>query len=199
MSNFWNERYSQREYAYGKSPNEFFQSIIRALPAGKILLPCAGEGRDAVYAATLGWKVDAFDWSEAGKEKALALAGEQNVSIQYEVLDAENFTADSEQYDLISLTYVHLPASFRSTFYKNLLASLKPGGRISAELFSPEQLRYSSGGPKERSLLQSSEMLREEFASLEILECYDTEIVLNEGPFHQGKAAVARFAGKKII
>lgn len=37
-----------------------------------------GEGRNGVYAAKLGWEIDAVDWSEKGKEKAERLAAENS-------------------------------------------------------------------------------------------------------------------------
>lgn len=74
MSQFWNERYSQAEYVYGETPNVFFAAQLDKLSAGTIILPCEGEGRNAVYAASQGWEVKAFDASEAGQKKALLLA-----------------------------------------------------------------------------------------------------------------------------
>ena len=72
MNNFWNERYSAHEYAFGTEPNVFFAGELRKLPRpGHILFPCEGEGRNAVYAAEQGWTVEAFDLSEMGKRKAL--------------------------------------------------------------------------------------------------------------------------------
>ena len=73
MKKFWNERYADSQYAYGTEPNAFFKSQIDQRPAGRILLPAEGEGRNAVYAATLGWDVYAFDFSTKAKEKALLL------------------------------------------------------------------------------------------------------------------------------
>jgi len=63
MKEFWNERYAKNEFIYGTEPNEFFRKELEILPAGKIILPCDGEGRNAVFAAKLGWKVNAFDFS----------------------------------------------------------------------------------------------------------------------------------------
>ena len=62
MKEFWNERYSQEAYAYGTEPNAFFKSRIDQLSPGKLLLPAEGEGRNAVYAATKGFEVSAYDW-----------------------------------------------------------------------------------------------------------------------------------------
>lgn len=60
MSKFWNERYDTNLYIYGVEPNHFFKETILQLPAGNILLPAEGEGRNAVFAAKIGWKVEAF-------------------------------------------------------------------------------------------------------------------------------------------
>ena len=76
MKEFWNERYSEKDFVYGKAPNVFIKSILDQMEPGRVLVPGAGEGRDAVYAATLGWQVDAFDISEAGQQKAQILAAE---------------------------------------------------------------------------------------------------------------------------
>ena len=99
MANFWDERYAAEEYVYGKAPNRFFKSVLDTLPAGKLLVPGAGEGRDAVYAAQLGWQVNAFDASVQGRLKALGLASLQNVQIDFEVLDAANFNPAPASYD----------------------------------------------------------------------------------------------------
>ena len=71
MKNFWNERYSEKEYVYGEKPNVFFAEQLRQIAPGTIVLPCEGEGRNAVYAAANGWEVQAFDTSIIGKSKAI--------------------------------------------------------------------------------------------------------------------------------
>ncbi|HRN48956.1 MAG TPA: hypothetical protein PKW69_13045, partial [Niabella sp.] len=61
MKEFWNDRYSREEYSYGQLPNEFLKETLQKLKPGKILFPAEGEGRNAVFAASLGWHADAFD------------------------------------------------------------------------------------------------------------------------------------------
>lgn len=85
METFWNQRYRQEAFAYGKAPNQYFKENIQKLNPGKILFPAEGEGRNAVYAAQLGWDVYAFDISEEGKTKAKKWARENKVSINYQV------------------------------------------------------------------------------------------------------------------
>jgi len=75
---FWNERYSKNKTLYGSIPNIFFRDQLKVLPHGRLLLPAEGEGRNALYAAGLGWEVDAFDFSTVAREKALALAKQMN-------------------------------------------------------------------------------------------------------------------------
>ena len=85
MKEFWNERYAEKEYVYGKAPNKYFKEKIDEIKPGKILFPAEGEGRNAIYAASKDWEVSAFDISEKGKEKALKLSEEEGVHIDYKV------------------------------------------------------------------------------------------------------------------
>ncbi len=66
----WNKRYARTDFVYDTVPNEFFKQQLLKLTPGKILLPAEGEGRNAVFAAKKGWKVDAFDSSIEALKKA---------------------------------------------------------------------------------------------------------------------------------
>jgi hypothetical protein len=57
LSDFWNQRYSDEDFADSTEPNLFFKEHIERLTPGKILIPAEGEGRNAVDAARLGWDV----------------------------------------------------------------------------------------------------------------------------------------------
>lgn len=198
MSDFWNERYSASEYAYGKEPNQYFKSLIQFLKPGKMLIPGAGEGRDAVYAATLGWEVYAFDRSSAGREKALRLSDEFNCKIQYDVLDAADFDFESNKFDCVALIYFHLPEQLRQNFHRNIPKLLNEGGYLILEAFNPKQIENSSGGPKEISMLPTSEKLVHDFAELIRIENRECTETLNEGKFHVGKADLVRYFGRKM-
>jgi SAM-dependent methyltransferase len=197
MQDFWNERYSETGYVYGTAPNAFFKQVIDVLPPGRLLVPGAGEGRDAVYAATLGWQVDAFDFSSSGCQKARALAEENGVSIRYDVYDAARFRVRPGEFDLIALVFFHLPPEVRQRFYAKLPACLAPGGHLVMEVFNPQQLRHQSGGPRDINLLVAAAELREAFADLEIRQCEELITELDEGTYHCGAAEVTRFVGVK--
>jgi len=197
MKEFWNTRYREPQFVYGTRPNEFFQETIDKLPAGKILLPAEGEGRNAVYAARKGWEVTAFDYSIQAMLKTFQLAERHGVTLQYSVKDVQNFEPETEIYDAIGLFYTHFPVEIRSTFHQKLVQALKPHGYVILEGFHQNQQYYTSGGPKDEALLFSLEELEAEFKDLRILSLEDKVIELDEGLYHQGKAHVVRMIAIK--
>lgn len=193
----WNERYQQDNYQYGINPNDFMAEQIRQMPAGRILFPGAGEGRDAVFAAKLGWEVHAFDLSEQGQAKALKLASQEKTRIHFKVTDASLVKFPIASFEVIALTYFHLPIEIRLPFYANCVSWLKPGGKILIEGFSKKQLGLNSGGPKNIDWLFSAKELENEFPHLKIILNEEKQRILDEGPLHQGLAEVVQFIAQK--
>ncbi|MBF4518307.1 class I SAM-dependent methyltransferase [Flavobacterium sp. ANB] len=198
----WDDRYSNEEFAYGEEPNNYLKDQIEKLNAGSILFPAEGEGRNAIYAAKLGWKVAAFDISAEGKNKALKLAEANNVTINYQVGELESLNYQTEQFDAIALIYAHFPAEIKSSIHKTLDKYLSKNGIIIFEAFSKKHLEYLAlndkvGGPKDIESLFSIEEIQSDFSNYEIIELVEKEIELNEGLFHNGKGSVIRFVGRK--
>ena len=195
---FWDKRYSEEEFAYGTTPNEFVKSVIDKLKPGKALFLGEGEGRNAVYAASLGWNVDAVDFSESAKEKALKLASDNNVVINYTISDLENYQFIENKYDMIVMVFLHLPAKINQIIFEGSISSLKVGGKLIIETFSKEQINNSSGGPKDLQLLFSESELINLTSQLQNNFLESKTIYLNEGAYHIGKADVIRYVGVKI-
>lgn len=193
----WETRYSQHEYIYGKRPNEFLRVTLQGKTPGRILLPCEGEGRNAVYAAGQGWIVDAFDQSINGQVKCMALAAENGVKVNYQIADATEFDAGTERYDMIALIFVHLPPEIRKSVHQKLAGALKTGGMLVLEAFNPQQLRNSSGGPKNKEMLYTPDMLRDDFGTLKIQYLEKVETHIDEGRLHSGLADVVRLIAVK--
>jgi hypothetical protein len=78
-----------------------------------------------------------------------------------------------------------------------MLRALLPGGICVVEAFTPEQLKFSSGGPKQLDLLYSAEILRQDFAAAEILALEEATVSLEEGRLHSGPGAVVRGVFRK--
>jgi len=197
MSEFWNQRFSEERYVYGQQPNEFLKQQLELLTPGRILFPCEGEGRNAVFAALNGWEVDAFDGSEEGKKKALKLANDNGVKIQYDIINVEDYVVPNGIYDAVVLIFAHFTPSIRSAFHQSIINGLKRGGVLILEGFRKEQLGHNSGGPRQLDMLFDQEMLQEDFKALKIDHLAHTERTLDEGPYHQGLAHLIQLVGNK--
>jgi SAM-dependent methyltransferase len=194
----WDDRYSVQEYIYGEKPNQFFSEQIALLIPGIIILPCDGEGRNGVYAATKGWIVRAFDASAIGKAKALMLARKKHVELEYLIKDAEKAHYPENSADVVAFIYAHFPPKIRQTIHKNAIKWLKPGGKLILEAFNPDQLKNTSGGPKDLSMVYTKDMLEDDFKELKIELLETKKIILEEGPLHQGKADVIQLVASKL-
>lgn len=198
----WDNRYSTEEFAYGELPNNYLKEQLEKLKAGAILFPAEGEGRNAVFAATLGWEVSAFDISSEGKNKALKLAEKNNVTIDYKIGELDALGYATESFDAIALIYAHFPATIKSAIHKGLDKYLRRGGFVIFEAFSKKHLEWLAkdekvGGPKDIDSLFSIEEVQADFANYDFIELTETEIELNEGIYHNGKGSVIRFVARK--
>ena len=198
----WNQRYSEATYAYGEGPNVFFREWLPKFEATSILMPADGEGRNGVYAATLGWQVTAFDLSSAGRTKALQLAKQQEVKLEYIVGDFAEIQFEEASFDAIGLIYAHFPAEQKALFHQKLDTYLKPGGVIIFEAFSKNHLPYKKvnpkvGGPGNIDVAFSSAEIEAYFPNYEHLLLEEVVVDLSEGQYHVGKGSVVRFIGRK--
>ncbi len=203
MIEFWNTRYDEPQYAYGKSPNAFLREVMATFsPKGSILFPAEGEGRNAVYAATQGLQVSAFDISNSGRNKAIQLANKHNVTLDYQVGELPYLHYKEDSFDHIALIYAHFPSSVRTHYHKLLSKLLKKGGYLFFEAFSKNHIPYRTknpkvGGPDNLSMLFSVEDIQNEFKDIEIITLEETIVTLQEGNYHNGEGSVIRYIGRK--
>ena len=197
MQEFWNKRYSDKNYAYGIDPNVFFKEQIGKLKAGKLLLPGEGEGRNAVYAAKRGWEVTAVDFSVKAQIKANNLAAEHDVSLNYIIDNLMQAEIPLEEFDAAAFIYVHLTNEDAEKVLPKVIAGLKTGGTFFMECYSEKQLGRKSGGPKDINRLYSVTQVRKLLSELQISKLIEEEIPLNEGEYHKGKGMVIRAVGVK--
>src|SRR6267154_2584107 len=179
----WNDRYSKGEFAYGVQPNNYLKEQVEKLPVGSVLFPAEGEGRNAVFAAKLGWIVSAFDISVEGRNKAIRLAQSNNVTIDYQVGELQTLNYNTEQFDAIALIYAHFPADIKSQYHRALDKYLRKNGIVIFEGFSKRHVDYIAknekvGGPKEIGMLFSIDELKSHFVNYEIIELVEKEIEL---------------------
>ena len=199
MSNtYWDERYSGDDLAYGEAPNDFLASIAGRLPSvGHALDIGAGEGRNALFLASLGLDVLAVDQSEVGMQKAQRRAQQRGLKLRTQAVDLQDFDTEPNSLDVVSSIFVHLPRALRAAVHKRACAWLKPGGMLVLEAYAPDQIQRGTGGPKDPALLAPLEVILSELVGLEIE--HQAALVRNvfEGRFHTGEASVVQVVARK--
>ena len=193
----WDDRYSQSEYFYGKNPNTFLTVAAGLVPKSAVVLCLAeGEGRNAVYLASLGLNVAAVDFSAVAKEKALALATSKNVHIKYLLSDLNEFIFPTNLDAVVSI-WCHLPKNLRQTIHRQTEESLVSGGIFILEAYNPKQLEFKTGGPSTVDLLYTEEDIRNDFQHMEWILAQETLQNIKEGTGHSGMSSTLQMIGKK--
>jgi hypothetical protein len=192
----WNQRYAVEEYIYGTEPNSFLAAHAKTL-AGPVLSLAEGEGRNAVFLASLGLEVLGVDASEVGLAKARALAQSRGVEIQTQIADLGVFEPDANRYGAVVSIFAHLPGTVRARLYPLVERSLLPGGLVILEAYSEEQLLRDTGGPKDKDMLMSVAKIEREFPNLERLLLRQLQRDVREGSYHTGLASVVQFIGRR--
>ncbi len=201
---FWDQQYSTPDFKYGTQANWFLRNQAAHLhPGSEVLLPGDGEGRNSVWLARRGHHVTAVDNSRVGLDKASRLAAENGVAVALIEADLEHWVPTPDSFDAVVLTYVHLPESWRHIAHQRLTSALRPGGWFILEAFHPLQLGYSSGGPKDESLLYTIDMIRSDLAAqpeviLDEVLAWEGEAHLDEGSGHQGSAHLTRYVAHRV-
>ena len=155
------------EYAFGKDPNYFLQSCRRLLPpSGRALAVADGEGRNGVWLAEQGLDVLSLDFSPSAQKKARALAAERHVDVAFARADVHTWEYPEASFDVVVeiFTQFSSPAE-RSRKWAGMRRTLKSGGLLILQGYTPKQLEYGTGGPKQienlytRSCLKGSSLV----------------------------------------
>lgn len=195
----WDERYRLAGFLYGTEPNDFLRETVERIPAGRVLMLGEGEGRNAVFLASLGYQVTAVDSSSIGLAKARQLADERGVSITTIAADLRDFRIENDVWDGIVSSFCHLPADLRKTLHRSVVQGLKPNGALVLEGFSKAQLSYGTGGPPLLDLLYDLDELRNELFSLDFAHALTREREVREGSGHTGLSSVVQILAFKPV
>ena len=108
----WNARYAGDDYLFGTEPNAYLREQAHRWPAGSRLLCVAdGEGRNSVWLARQGHRVDAFDVADSGVAKARRLAERANVQVAFDVADCDEWAWPQARYDGVIAVFILVGAA----------------------------------------------------------------------------------------
>jgi cyclopropane fatty-acyl-phospholipid synthase-like methyltransferase len=195
----WEGRYGVPDYIFGKTPNYFLASCKALLPAsGRALAVADGEGRNGVWLAEQGLDVLSIDFSPSAQQKAEALAKERGVKTAFERADVHTWRYPEAAFDVVVeiFTQFSSPAD-RSLKWSGMRKTLKPGGLMIIQGYTPKQLQYRTGGPPEIENLYTRAMLEEAFGGFRDMKIVEEELEMHEGTAHGGMSAVINFTARK--
>lgn len=194
----WDERYSIDEYLFGKEPA---QALLRneehLVSGGTTLVIADGEGRNSVYLAKKGFKVTATDNSIVANQKAKSLAVIENVQVDYRLEDFFDINWSEKNYDnVIGICFQFVPHHLIDNVLMDLRSATKKGGTLLIHGYTPTQLKYGTGGPKDKSLMYTKNTFTNLFHESEIFKLEEYEAIINEGIGHSGRSAMIDFIAK---
>ena len=85
----------------------------------------------------------------------------------------------------------------RARKWAGMRRALKRGGLLIVEGYTPKQLDYGTGGPKQVEHLYTRDMLQRAFGDLADVAIIEEERELNEGPGHSGMSAYIGLTARK--
>ncbi len=191
-SDKWDERYSAKEFVYGKEPNLFLKQNVDVIPMGKVVCVADGEGKNGVYLAKLGYEVTSIDFSPQAIKKTILLAKENNVAVDAICADLLNYDFGENEYDGIVSLFVHFKIKEINKLHQKYYNALKSNGVFMMEVFAKDQLPLKTGGPKNIDLLYNTEDIKKSFPNGKFELLKKDIIYLHDGDLHDGKAVVVR-------
>jgi SAM-dependent methyltransferase len=188
----WEARFATPDYAFGKEPNYFLKSCQQILPRrGRALAVADGEGRNGVWLAEQGLDVVSLDFSPAAQNKARALAAERGVKVTLVRADVHVWDYPQTAFDVVVEIFAQfsLPAQ-RAIKWRGMRRALKSGGALIIQGYTPKQLEYGTGGPKQVENLYTRAMLEQAFGDFRDVHVIEEEREMREGTSHAGMSAV---------
>lgn len=160
----WDEAYRGSELVWSAEPNRWVAEIAAGWPPGKAIDLAAGEARNSLWLAGLGWSVTAVDYSQVGLEKGRRLAERFGVvgRLTFQCADLTAYTPEPRAYDLVLLSYLHLDSAYRPDIVRAAADAVAPGGRLLVVGHDLANLARGVGGPQDPDVLYNADQLRNE-------------------------------------
>ena len=169
----WNAKYGSSACLTGREPCGWLVDHADLLSGkGQALDLAMGEGRNSLFAASLGYDVLGVDISDVGVARAESLARENNLAIRTRIADLDSYPIEENSYDLILCFYF-----LQRNLFEGIHKGLKRGGILLFETFTEDYLKYS--GFKREWVLEHHE-LSQAFPGLQVIDYREVDEPENE-------------------
>ena len=125
----WEQHYSAAAIWSG-NPNGALVAEVTGLTPGRAVDVGCGEGADAVWLATQGWQVTAFDVSDTALDRGRASAEALGVSVHWQRAGLLSSELPPEAFELVTACYPALLRTPERLAEQALLDLVAPGGRL---------------------------------------------------------------------
>ena len=179
---------------------ELFPGRVQSLlpVSGTALAIADGEGRNSVWLAEQGLEVVSIDFSPTAQAKARSLARERGVSVAFELADAHTWRYPDSTFDVVCEIFAQFSTPReREQKWGGMRKALRPGGLLIIFGYTPKQLLYGTGGPKQREHLYTRVMLESAFSGFSQMAFTEEEREIHEGTSHGGMSAVIGLTCRK--
>ena len=152
----WDARYAETGLLWSAQPNRFLVAEVAGLAPGTALDVACGEGRNAVWLASRGWKVTAVDHSPVGIGKGREMAQAAAVEVEWVVADVTTYRAPNA-FDLVAVFYLHLPPPEMQAAIANAVSAVGDGGTLLVVGHHDDNIEHGIGGPQDPEILYRPE------------------------------------------
>lgn len=173
----WDARYAASDAVWSLEPNAWVERTLAHLDPGTAVDLGAGEGRNALWLASLGWEVTAVDFSAVGLATGARRATELGLDVEWVTADATTWVSP-QQVDLVVVAYLQLPADDLARALGNAAGYLAPGGTLAVV---GHDRANTVGGPPDPAVLYTVDELRAAVSALQIVHCTQVQRVTANG------------------
>jgi SAM-dependent methyltransferase len=152
---YWDRRYRERPAIWSGRPNHLLVEEVADLGPGRALDVGCGEGADAVWLASQGWRVTGVDLSGVALERAQAhavAAGLPADAVEWRRADVLAWQPPPAAFDLVSVQFMQLPPEERLPLWRSLAAAVAAGGSLLIVGHHPSDLDTTVRRPRDPDL-----------------------------------------------
>jgi SAM-dependent methyltransferase len=162
----WERRYGDAQSVWGWAPNRFVAEVLGPLAPGRALDLAAGEGRNSLWLADLGWRATAVDFAENALARGRVQAEEHALDVEWVRADVLEYQPEAGAYDAVVIAYLHLGDQQLGIVLRAAAEALAPGGTLVVVGHDVTNIADGVGGPQNPDILVTPELVTKHLDNL---------------------------------
>ena len=169
----WNARYRETASLWTPEPNALLVQFAAGLAPGRALDVGAGEGRNAIWVASRGWRVSALDVSDVALARAAEHAAAAGVRLECVTADWREHPFGESAFELVVVSFMHPQPDERDSLFERARRALAPAGHLF--VVGVDVVDHGRRGPPDRERLYTPQRLRGALRGFDVLRCEQHE------------------------